>query len=174
MVQALPYDGPRNEVISGTLYVTPAPTLIHQRAVGKLYRRLDEYLSGSGLGCAFCSPADITFSPQTLVQPDLFVLPGVEGRPPRQWSDVSRLLLAVEVRSPSTAARDRGVKRRLYQRESVPEYWIVDCDARCVERWRPGDEVPESFMDRITWHPEAAATPLVIPLPPFFDSLTHL
>ena len=132
---------------------------------------LDGFLTGSGIGCAFVSPADIIFSPTTLVQPDVFVVPGADGRPPREWSDIRRLLLAIEVHSPSTARRDRGVKRRLYQREGVPEYWIVDCDARCIERWRPGDELPESLTDRITWQPEGAAMPLVVELSEFFGGL---
>lgn len=45
--------------------------------------------------------------------------------------------------SPSTAARDRGKKRRLYLASGVEEYWIVDLDARVIERWRQGDMRPE-------------------------------
>jgi Uma2 family endonuclease len=57
----------------------------------------------------------------------------------------------VEVLSPGTAARDRGVKRRLYLEAGVEEYWIVDLDARLVERWRAGDERPEIVEGELAW-----------------------
>lgn len=66
--------------------------------------------------------------------------------------------------SPSTARYDREVKRRLYQREGVPEYWIVDLDARSIERWRPSDEAPEVFRETLVWHPRGAGEPLAIDL----------
>ena len=74
----------------------------------------------------------------------------------------------MEVLSPSTARADRTVKRRLFQRTGVPEYWIVDLDARVVERWRPGDDRPEVLTDSLHWQPAAAAEPLRIDLPAFF------
>jgi Uma2 family endonuclease len=52
----------------------------------------------------------------------------------------------------------------------VPEYWIVDLDARVLERWRPDDSRPEVRLDAITWQPRAEAPPLEIRLPEFFQS----
>ncbi len=43
--------------------------------------------------------------------------------------------LVVEIRSPTTAERDRTIKRKLYQRQGVAQYWIVDPDADAVEVW---------------------------------------
>ena len=56
----------------------------------------------------------------------------------------------------------------LFQRAGVPEYWIVDLDARLVERWRPGDERPEVLTERLRWQPDAATPPLEIDLSAFF------
>ena len=70
--------------------------------------------------------------------------------------------------SPSTARADRIVKRRRFQRAKVPEYWIVDLDARLVERWRPGDRRPEVLEERLEWRPESSLAPLVLDLPAFF------
>jgi Uma2 family endonuclease len=81
---------------------------------------------------------------------------------PRGGQAVDRLLLAVEVLSPSSGRGDRVVKRRLHQRAGTPEYWIVDPDARVVERWRPDDARPEILADMLTWHPEDASTPLIL------------
>jgi Uma2 family endonuclease len=114
------------------------------------------------------SPADIEFDPRTLVQPDIFVAPFVGGRRPRNWPEIHELLLAVEVLSPSTARADRQVKRRKYQRQGVPKYWIVDLDARLVERWRPQDERPEIVEGRLEWRPSGTAEPLELDLAAFF------
>jgi Uma2 family endonuclease len=74
----------------------------------------------------------------------------------------------IEVLSPTTARADRHVKRRLYQRERVPEYWIVDVDARLVERWRPEDQRPEILAEQLAWQPEPSQPPLVIDLAGYF------
>ena len=63
---------------------------------------------------------------------------------------------------------DRRVKRDRHQREGVPEYWIVDVDARLIERWRAGDERPEILVERVEWDPPASQ-PLVIELGKFFQ-----
>lgn len=172
MVRALPGDGNRYEVVDGELLVTPAPSWRHQRAVIGIAARLWHYLRGTAWGEVMSSPADISFREDRLVQPDVFVAPlGPGGRRPRQWSDIRGLLLAVEVLSPSTARADRQVKRRLYQEERVGEYWIVDLDARVVERWRAGDERPEIVAGTLSWRPDPSAAPFELDLPPFFGEL---
>lgn len=170
MVRALPDDGNRYEVIGGELFVTPAPIPDHQRAVMRLALRLAPYVDAHKLGHALFSPADIQFDDETLVQPDLFVAPRTETRP-RRWSDIKTLLLAIEVLSPSTTRADRTVKRRLFQRQRIPEYWIVDVEGRLVERWRPGDERPEILTDTLSWRPTGASEPLVIDLPKLFGEI---
>jgi Uma2 family endonuclease len=168
-VRALPPDGNRYEVIDGQLFVTPAPSALHQRAVGGIFLRLEAYLRGKDWGEVLFSPADISFGEDRLVQPDAFVAPlGPSGRRVREWSEIRGLLLAVEVLSASTARADRQAKRRLYQEEGVPEYWIVDLDARVVERWRPGDERPEIVAATLTWQPDPSAAPLHLDLGVFF------
>jgi Uma2 family endonuclease len=171
MLRDLPDDGKRYEIIDGELFVSPAPRLIHQRAIGELFVHLRAYLRANGVGYAYFAPADVEFSDSNLVEPDLLVIPPVEGQLPRKASELRRLRLAIEVLSLSTARLDRHWKRQLYQRERVPEYWIVDCDARLIERWRPHDERPEILGETITWHPEGASEPLVIDLVALFAEI---
>lgn len=168
--EALPEDGKRYEIIDGELFVTPAPAWDHQRVVGLVYRRLADYVDAARIGEAMISPADIEFADDTVVQPDVFIVPLVEGVRPRKWKDVTGLLLAVEILSPSTARVDRTVKRRRYQRADVSEYWIVDGEARVIERWRPQDERPEILSDELVWQPDPAREPLRIALPEFFTA----
>src|SRR5688572_15889011 len=130
MVRALPDDGNRYEVIDGELFVTPAPTWTHQRAVRELTLLVAPYVSAQGVGEAIFAPADVVvYGPRKFVQPDLFVVPLVAGAPARSWTEVGRLILAVEVLSPTTARTDREEKLELYREKAVPEYWIVDTDA---------------------------------------------
>ena len=173
MVRALPDDGNRYEVIDGELFVTPAPSWRHQDAVLAMATLLQPYVASHRIGRNIVSPADIAFDEVTLVQPDLFVTPLVGGRRPREWSEVKSLLLAVEVLSPRTARADRRVKLRLYQRQHVPEYWIVDVDAHLIERWRPADERPEILAEQLEWRPDPAYPPLIIDLPAYFRDVTE-
>ena len=159
---------PRYELVDGELLVTPAPRAVHQMAVGELFFALAGYCRASGVGTAMMSPADIELEPEDVRQPDVFVLPIGEGRRILRdgWPGRS-LILAAQVLSPSTARFDRVVKRPKYQR-LVSEYWIVDTDARVIERWRPNDERPEIVSGRLTWSPPGVAEPFVLELDAFF------
>jgi len=166
-VRALPDDGKRYELIDGELLVTPSPSPAHQRALSALLERLLPYLRSTATGQALTSPADLAFGEDEVLQPDLFVVPQAPGRILR-WSDVTSLLLVVEILSPRTARYDRLTKRRRYQRGGVPEYWIVDLDARVVERWRPDDERPEILSETLDWRPDPSRDPLTIDLGALF------
>jgi len=168
MARALPDDGNRYEVLDGELQVTPAPSWDHQSLVEDLHVLLRPYVARHSLGWTKLSPADIEFSPRRLVQPDLFVVPWREGPRPRTWREVTSLLLAIEVLSPSTAQADRQRKRVIYQSEGVGEYWIVDPDARLLERWRPGDTRPEIALESLTWAPREGVEALVIDVAELF------
>jgi Uma2 family endonuclease len=166
-VRALPDDGRRYEVIDGELFVTPAPSWLHQDAVIELLVLVRPYAAACALHCLI-APAEVTFAPRRSVQPDLLVVPTIDGRRAARFEDVGRLVLAVEVLSPSTARSDRHRKRKLYQSEAVPEYWIVDPAARFVERWRPGDEEPEILVETLTWRPDAGQAALVVDVAAYF------
>lgn len=165
---ALPSDGQRYEVLDGALFVTPAPSWMHQSAIETLYPPLRAYVTANGLGWAKLSPADIVFSSRRLLQPDLFVVPSRPEGEPRSWREVHELSLAVEVLSPSTARADRHRKRLIYQDQGVPEYWIVDCDARLVERWRPEDTRAQVITETLVWQPRRDAAVFTLELPAFF------
>ena len=160
-ISDLPDDGNRYEVVDGELLVTPAPSEEHQDLAFELAVLLKPYADALQYHL-FMAPTAVRFSDRREVQPDVLVLPSVDGKRVRAFRGVRRLTVAIEVVSPSTHRADRYVKRRLYQGEGVSEYWIVDGGMRMVDRWRPGDEEPEIFTEVLHWQPEAGVAPLTI------------
>lgn len=169
MVLALPEDGRRYELIDGELLVTPSPALRHQHALQLLNRLVDPFVVTEQLGTTLVSPADLSLGGKQMIQPDLFVLPELPAD--GQWTSCPNPILVVEILSPDSGRGDRIVKRRRCQRAGIPEYWVVDLDARAVERWRPGDERAELLDERLVWHPAGAGAALEIPLPKYFGSV---
>jgi Uma2 family endonuclease len=167
MVRALPDDGRRYEVVRGELLVTPAPRAWHQEVIQRLALALRAYLDVERVGHLFCSPADISWGPDTLVQPDLFVVPLEQART-WDWSQMKDLLLVAEVLSPSSARADRFTKRLEYQRQGVPVYWVIDADEHLVECWTPSVMFPTVQRDRLSWHPAGASKPFELPLAELF------
>ncbi|CAN5426855.1 hypothetical protein BH09GEM1_BH09GEM1_36910 [soil metagenome] len=101
----------------------------------------------------------------------MFVVPPVNGRRPERFEDAGRLLVAVEVISPGTGRADRVKKRDLYRDEGVAEYWIVDLDARVIERSTPDNARPEILGDRLVWHPVGAVEPFEVNIVEYFVSV---
>lgn len=167
MVRALPDDGNRYEVVHGELLVTPAPRLLHQRIVRRVTVAIERYLESHPVGEVLTAPADISWGPDILVQPDVFVAPTAETRT-GDWSRVRTLLLAVEVLSPSTRRADRFTKRRLYQEQGVALYWLIDPEARAVEVWAPEATVPAIEAERLRWHPAEAREAFVLEIEELF------
>jgi Uma2 family endonuclease len=171
---------PRYELIHGQLLVTPAPGGEHQIAAFEICRVLDEFLDPLHIGLAMISPADIELQPDSIVQPDVFVVPANTPLAGEfiQWTDVRSLLLAVEIISPRSARRDRGEKRKFYLDNKVPEYWVVDLEARTVERWGIDSNGAELVNDRLCWTPRlrrqdssAPNATLEVTLPELFDRI---
>src|SRR6266699_4185771 len=124
-----PDDNLRYEVIDGELFMTPAPSWQHQYGLGRLHVVLDNWVYPRGLGTVVEAPIGVVLDEEDGVQPDLVYVSrerssvigerGVEGPPD----------LVAEVLSPSTEARDRGVKMRRYAVADVPHYWLLDPQA---------------------------------------------
>ncbi len=118
----MPDDGRRYELLDGVLVVSPRPTTVHQLAAARLVITLGNACP-EGL-CVLAEPA-VQLSGNTEFDPDVVVVrqQDVGGskftRPP---------LLAVEIRSPSTALMDLTRKKAAYERFGVESYWIVDPD----------------------------------------------
>jgi Uma2 family endonuclease len=128
-----PDDGQRHELIDGEHYVTPSPNVGHQRILGKLYLAIGTYLEGNPIGEALFAPLDVVISQFDVVEPDLLYLSRERAASvsvPEHIRGVPELV--VEIASKSTRKRDQTIKRALYERAGVSEYWTVDPDSEVV------------------------------------------
>jgi Uma2 family endonuclease len=135
--------------------VTPPPRLGHQRVVVELVRLLVSYVEAVGL-TLFVAPTGVRASRKTQVEPDLFVVDSsvlIDHR--ALFLRMPGLQLAVEILSPSTSSVDRGKKRALYLAQGIPEYWIVDVDARTVDIWTAGRADARRETKFLAWQPVA-------------------
>jgi Uma2 family endonuclease len=120
-------EGTLAELLNGSINMSPAPNVLHQRIVGRLFQKISEKVAKTKMGNVFVSPLDVFLDEEgNVVQPDLIFISkqreaiilddAIHGSPD----------IVVEVLSPSTQDRDRLEKKGLYERFGVAEYWIVD------------------------------------------------
>jgi Uma2 family endonuclease len=165
----IPDDGKRHEIIDGVHYVTPSPVLRHQELLGRLYLAIGKLLEDHPeIGRVFLSPLDTVFSPWDVVEPDLMFVaadqldiltePNIQGAP----------ALVVEILSPGTRKRDLGIKRQLFDRGGVREYWLVDPKARDITVYR---RLPDGGFPRVSQLSAGDKATLTTPLLPGFTLL---
>jgi len=134
-------DGKRYELVEGELHeMAPSPGTPHQGSSFSLSGFFFAYIEKTGRGRAFAAPIDVILSGDTVLQPDFIYLSeeqlslisqrGIEGAPS----------LVIEILSPSTAARDRGLKANLYFKHGAQEYWLIDPSLRIVEVFQRGSD----------------------------------
>ena len=132
-----PDDGKRHELIDGEHYVSPSPIPRHQQILGMLHGFLWSYLQEHPIGKLFPSPLDVLFSDLDVVEPDLLYMSHARAAQvltPTHVRGVPELV--VEIASPSTRTRDETIKRRLYERFGVTEYWVVDPELDVIRVYR--------------------------------------
>ena len=147
----LPEDGRRWELIDGDFEVNPAPSPRHQTVSRRLQFELMRALEEPGRALVFNAPIDLILSPHQVLQPDLAIIRsdrqelvterGIEGPPD----------IVVEILSPGTRLLDQRLKKAVYARFSVREYWLVEPVGGQIELYRlasSGDFEIEQRFDR--------------------------
>lgn len=136
-----PDDGKRHELIDGEHYVTPSPNTKHQVVSGNLHLLIASWSETHPIGRVFYAPFDVVFSDFDVVEPDLLYLSNeraAEVITPKHVRGSPEIV--VEIGSPGTRKRDETIKRRLYERSGVTEYWVVDPDVDIIRVYRRGTE----------------------------------
>jgi Uma2 family endonuclease len=135
-----PDDGKRHELIAGEHYVTASPNMRHQQISMNLTLMIGSWLEAHPQGRLFYAPFDVVFSKFDVVEPDVLYVSNERSNVLSAANVQGAPDLVIEIGSPSTRQRDETIKRRLYERSHVPEYWIVDPDIEVVRVYqRSGD-----------------------------------
>lgn len=134
-----PEDGRRHEILDGMHVVSPAPFAPHQEVLGRLHLRMGTFVEQNPVGKLYLAPFDVLLGPHDIVQPDLVFISNQSLEILNRKHAVGVPDLLVEILS-SHKARDTVQKRARYQAAGVPEYWLVDPDARTLEVLRLDDE----------------------------------
>lgn len=168
-----PDDGRRHEVIDGEHYVTLSPNTRHQRICSKLVICLGGFVDNGKLGQVFTSPIDVVLSDVDVVQPDVLFVSSIRALIITE-SNIQRAPdLVIEILSPGTRRTDEVIKRKLYERSGVDEYWIVDPELETVKVYRLTDGKFERTAELFKENSDILTTPLLpslqIPLTYLFD-----
>lgn len=131
-----PDDGRRHELIDGEHYMTPAPSIKHQQISMNLSRALSNYLAARRIGRAYAAPCDVVLSDTDVVQPDLLVVLSAKASIVTGRNILGAPDLIIEILSETTRKTDEIIKRKLYERYGVQEYWIVDPELETVKVYR--------------------------------------
>ena len=121
-------ENPRLELIRGEIYPKMPMNRPHATAVSKAEKAVAHAF---GTGFYVLSQLPIGLSTDGEPEPDLAVVAGE----PDDYTDhptEKDMLLVLEI-SDTTLAFDRGEKSEVYAEAGIPEYWILDINARTLE-----------------------------------------
>jgi Uma2 family endonuclease len=132
-----PDDGLRHELIDGEHYVTPSPNTKHQQILLNLTLLLGRWLEQHPTGRIFFAPFDVVLTHIDVVEPDLLYMSHTRAAEVLTAANVQGVPeLVVEIGSPGTRRRDETIKRALYERAGVSEYWVVDPELDVIRVYR--------------------------------------
>jgi Uma2 family endonuclease len=168
-----PDDGRRHGLIDGEHFMTPAPSTKHQHISINLSTLLKIFLKEKKVGMAYTAPCDVVLSDMDVVQPDLLFVSAhrlsiitekcIQGAPD----------LVVEIVSETTRKTDEVIKRKLYERYGVQEYWIVDPELETVKVFRMTEQGYVRSAELSNEAKDTLTTPLLpdlqIPLSEIFE-----
>ena len=136
-----PDDGKRHELVNGEHHVTPSPSIRHQEISGRLFLLIGAWLQAHPIGRLFYAPLDIVLTELDVVEPDLLYVSNERAREILTGQHVTGAPeLVVEIASPGTRTRDERIKRRLYERSGVSEYWVIDPEIDVIRVYRRSGE----------------------------------
>ena len=157
-----PDDGKRHELIDGEHYVTPSPSRKHQAVVWNLAGIIAPYLESHPVGRAFVAPFDVIFSDFDVVEPDVLFISKARLEEVLTTKNVRGAPnLVVEIASRSTRSRDETLKRKLYERFGVEEYWVIEPDDDTIVVYKYGDQGYRREFDLAATRGDTLTTPLL-------------
>lgn len=157
-IEFLPdHENHKYELIGGELFVSHAPHLTHQLTIANLIFEFRQYLEGNPIGKVFPGPG-VIFTREDAVIPDLVFathetinakVTGDDEKFPGKFNAAPELLIEVLSYGKRDLVRDRVLKREIYGRFGVKEFWIVDGMLNEIEVYRLEGE-NEELVKRFT------------------------
>ncbi len=126
-------DNFRHELIEGEHFMTPSPSIYHQKISINLAWALKKYVDTNKLGLVLTAPADVKLSEIDLLVPDIFFVKASRLHIVKENYICEAPDLVIEILSPSTSKRDKDLKFKRYSYYGVPEYWIVDPQKQSID-----------------------------------------
>ncbi|MBF0119023.1 MAG: Uma2 family endonuclease [Desulfobacterales bacterium] len=133
-------DNRRWEIIDGDVYdMSPSPLRKHQFTSIELSWQIKNFLKANKRPCeAYHAPFDVRFPESVkndeeiidVVQPDIVVICDYSKLDRRGCHGAPDFI--IEILSPYTAHKDHNIKRDLYEKNKVKEYWIIDPSNKIV------------------------------------------
>lgn len=120
-------DDKHAELIDGEILVMEAPSYLHQKIAGEIYRQIANFVVDHGEECEpLISPIDVQLDcdDKTMVQPDVVIL--CKKDKIRRWGIFGCPDFVLEVVSESSRKKDCFRKLYKYSNAGVREYWILD------------------------------------------------
>ncbi len=176
-LEFMPDDTNRYELIGGKLFVTRMPKIDHQLLITSFLVVFAEYLHKNPIGEIVSAPG-VIFSIEDSVIPDVVFATHetIESKVGRYgekfdgyFTAAPEILIEILTFSKKDFERDRVIKRDLYGKYGVKEYWVVDGMFNTIEVYR----LEEKGLDRIKRFEihESIETPI---LPDFSLKLTDI
>lgn len=168
-----PDDGKRHEIIDGEHYMTPSPRTKHQRVTANLVFLLKSHLRSTAAGQVFPAPMDVVLSDSDVVEPDLLFISSEQSSIITEKNIQGRPDLVIEILSETTRRTDEIVKRKLYEKFRVPEYWVVDPELETIKVYRMTDEGYKRVAELSNEAADTLSTPILpgleLPLAGIFE-----
>ena len=117
------------EIIGGEKFMAPSADAWHNNAAGKLYLLIGMYAATNKLGLVFTDSLDVHFPDGSLFKPDFMFISAANSKIviDNKHSTIHGVPdMVAEVFSRSTMKRDIGIKKDIYERNGVKEYWMID------------------------------------------------
>ncbi len=136
----MPDHGKLLQLIDGDFIMAPSPSLKHQEVSKNIELEFAKFLEKNSIGKILYAPIDYYVDKYDVVQPDLVYISKEKYRILFEKGIKNTPDLIIEIISKSTENIDKNLKKDLYWRAGVKEYWIVNIEEKSIEVFKINSE----------------------------------
>lgn len=136
----MPDHGRLLQLIDGDFIMAPSPSLKHQEVTRNIEFEFAKFLEKNPIGKILNAPIDYYVDKYDVVQPDLVYISKEKYRILFEKGIKNTPDLIIEIISKGTENIDKNLKKDLYWRAGVKEYWIVNIEEKSIEVFKINSE----------------------------------